>query len=68
MFVLFQLILQGIIPFTLLIKNAHDSYPSYFFPNEMNLGIAEAFTPFFFILKFQMEVKEKYSLIIKEEE
>ena len=22
------------IPFTLLIKNAHDSYPSYFFPNE----------------------------------
>ena len=36
------------IPFTLLIKNAHDSYPSYFFPNEMNLGIAEAFTPVFF--------------------
>ena len=38
------------IPFTLLIRNVQesDSYPTYFIPNEMILGMSESFSPLYF--------------------
>ena len=67
------------ISFTLLIRDAQesDSYPTYFIPNEMILGMSESFSPLYFytdinhyisILILNQIVKEKYLLIIKKEE
>ena len=57
------------IPFTILIRNAHDnSIATYLKPNEMILGELKLLILYIFLQKFQKEVKEKFLLIIKEEE